>query len=122
TTIANHLSNGGTSWRHNEIRPADLQAAGVVPTANCKVRFTATDGEPQSIVEAGLDAFQLVQGQCLILGALDGDGHVGILDFLALLGAWGPCAGSCPPSCPADLNGDCQVGIVDLLTLLGNWG
>ena len=47
---------------------------------------------------------------------LDGDGVVGILDFLVLLGAWGPCA-DCG-DCPADLDGDCAVGISDYLVLL----
>ena len=56
------------------------------------------------------------------VGDLDGDGSVGILDFLALLAAWGPCPGSCPPSCPGDLDGDCSVGITDFLALLANWG
>ncbi len=53
---------------------------------------------------------------------LDGDGLVGILDLLELLGAWGPC-GNCllPGFCPADFDGDCSVGIEDLLILLGNW-
>jgi len=56
------------------------------------------------------------------LGDLDGDGSVGINDFLLLLGAWGPCDAPCPPSCAADLDADCNVGITDLLILLGNWG
>ena len=56
------------------------------------------------------------------LGDIDGDGTVGVLDFLALLAAWGPCPGQCPPSCPADLDGDCNVGITDFLLLLANWG
>ncbi|MHC4219334.1 MAG: hypothetical protein ACYSU7_12875 [Planctomycetota bacterium] len=51
---------------------------------------------------------------------LDKDGTVGILDFLALLAAWGPC-GDCG-NCPADLDGDCQVGVNDFLILLANWG
>ncbi len=54
-------------------------------------------------------------------GDLDGDGLVGIKDFLTLLAAWGPCRAPCPPSCPADLDGDCVVGITDFLILLGNW-
>ncbi len=54
-------------------------------------------------------------------GDLDGDGAVGVVDFLALLASWGPCAAPCPPSCIADLDGDCNVGVVDMLTLLGNW-
>jgi choice-of-anchor B domain-containing protein len=120
--VALHNVPGGTAWRSHTIFPADLQAAGVAPSSTTKVRFTATDGEPQSIVEAGVDAFRLDEVGCAALaGDLDGDGQVGILDFLALLAAWGPCPGACPPSCPADLNGDCEVGIVDFLTLLANW-
>ncbi len=53
---------------------------------------------------------------------LDGDGVVGVLDFLALLDAWGPCADCSPQSCPADFDGDCDVGIADFLTLLAHWG
>jgi hypothetical protein len=48
---------------------------------------------------------------------LDGDGSVGIVDFLALLAAWGPSAGN-----PADLDGDGVVGILDFLGLLAAWG
>ena len=56
-----------------------------------------------------------------ILGDLDGDGTVGILDFLMLLAGWGPCDEPCRPSCPVDLDGDCTVGIADFLALLANW-
>jgi hypothetical protein len=52
-------------------------------------------------------------------GDLDGDGAVGILDLLLLLGAWGSC-GDCG-NCPADLDGDCAVGVTDFLILLANW-
>ena len=50
-------------------------------------------------------------------GDVDADGTVGILDFLALLASWGPCAG-----CAADLDDDGIVGIVDFLALLAAWG
>ncbi len=43
----------------------------------------------------------------------DGDGVIGITDFLFLLAAWG--------GPDADLDGDCSVGILDLLNLLANW-
>ncbi len=56
-----------------------------------------------------------------ILGDLDGDGAVGILDFLQLLGEWGPCPVP-PAACAGDLDGDGVVGILDFLLLLGNWG
>ncbi len=54
-------------------------------------------------------------------GDLDGDGAVGILDFLAVLAAWGPCPAP-PADCPADLDGDGMVDIHDLLLLLANLG
>ena len=55
-----------------------------------------------------------------IIGDLDGDCTVGIVDFLALLAAWGACP-SPPAECPADLDGDDCVGITDFLELLANW-
>jgi hypothetical protein len=51
---------------------------------------------------------------------LDGDDTVGVTDFLALLGVWGPCL-NCA-DCPADFDGDCSVGVTDFLILLGQWG
>ncbi len=56
-----------------------------------------------------------------ILGDLNEDGTVGIVDLLLLLAAWGPCADPCPPTCAADLDADCDVGILDFLRLLANW-
>ena len=64
---------------------------------------------------------QSCAAQSNIPGDLDGDGAVGIADFLLLLGAWGPCPAQ-PDPCPADLDPDSIVGITDLLILLGNWG
>ncbi len=54
---------------------------------------------------------------CPCPGDLDGDGHVGITDFLQLLAVWGP-----NPGHPADLDGDGNVGITDFLQLLASWG
>ena len=58
-----------------------------------------------------------LQGPAPSPGDLDGDGFVGITDFLALLAAWGP-----NPGHPADFDNDGLVGITDFLTLLANWG
>ena len=51
------------------------------------------------------------------LGDTDGDGSVGVTDFLNLLAAWGPC-----PGCPEDLNFDGSVNVQDFLVLLSQWG
>jgi hypothetical protein len=59
--------------------------------------------------------------ECELIGDLDGDGMVGVLDFLILLSEWGPCPEPCPPFCAADLDNDCNVGVLDFLTLLTNW-
>jgi hypothetical protein len=48
---------------------------------------------------------------------LDGDGNVGVGDFLILLAGWGP-----NPGHPADLDGDGAVGVSDFLALLAGWG
>ena len=63
-----------------------------------------------NVVRVGMD----------VLGDIDGNGSVGVSDFLILLGDWGPCA-DCN-DCPADLDGDCNVGVKDMLILLDNWG
>lgn len=72
--------------------------------------------------DVSADGGSVLLDRCGPLGDLDGDGQVGISDFLILLSAWGPCPGFCPPSCTADLDGDCDVGINDSLMLLANWG
>ncbi len=97
--------------------------AGITTDLAGQPRFADDPATPDAglgippIVDRGAYEFQ----PCL--GDLDGDGAVGILDFLALLAAWGPCGGACAvPSCPADLDRDCAIGITDFLTLLSAWG
>ncbi|MHC4102555.1 MAG: EF-hand domain-containing protein [Planctomycetota bacterium] len=48
---------------------------------------------------------------------LDGDGSVGIVDFLWLLAQWGT-----DPGGPPDFDGDGTVGVSDFLVLLASWG
>ena len=72
-----------------------------------------------AVVDMGAYEFQIGGPFPIRLGDIDGDGTVGIVDFLALLADWGPCAQTC---CLADLSLDGFVGIADFLTLLANWG
>ena len=83
------------------------------PTPDLDMNDRILDGPPfdgTAIVDMG--SFEY-----LCLGDITGDGLVGIVDFLDLLGAWGPNPGHL-----ADLDGDGIVGILDFLLLLGNWG
>jgi hypothetical protein len=52
------------------------------------------------------------------LGDTNGDGVVGINDFLDLRADWSSCTQAC---CLSDLDLDGAVGVLDLLILLGNW-
>jgi hypothetical protein len=54
------------------------------------------------------------------VGDLDGDGIVGVNDFLLLMAAWGPCPDP-PEPCRADLDGDGMVGVNDFLLMLAHW-
>ena len=47
---------------------------------------------------------------------VDGDGVVGILDFLLVLAEWNQ------PGGPADVNSDGIVGLLDFLIVLAEWG
>jgi hypothetical protein len=77
----------------------------------------------EMLLDPGLDADGTgVLDSCEAQGDLDGDGTVGILDFLGLLAAWGPCPDPCPPACGGDLDDDCIVGVTDFLAMLANWG
>ena len=80
----------------------------------------ADGGSPTGAPDAG-KSYVVFSPAVRVLGDLNGDGIVGINDFLALLAAWGPCGDPCPPSCAGDLDRDCTVGIQDFLLLLANW-
>ncbi len=51
-------------------------------------------------------------------GDIDGSDEVDVVDLIALLSAWGPCA----PPCPEDIDFSGEVDVVDLLQLLSAWG
>jgi len=73
----------------------------------------ATAGSPRLDIDTSWDP----RGR---RGDLDGDGSVGITDFLLLLADWGPCPDP-PEPCPADLDRNGIVGVTDFLILLSHW-
>lgn len=63
-TVAVHTLDTGLEWRLHSIGGADLAAAGLVPSSDTRFRFTAQDAHPQTVVEAALDAFELISLAC----------------------------------------------------------
>ncbi len=91
---------------------------GFTPNAQFRIRFTAEDVGPQSVVEAGVDGVGLSRLGCTdACPDTNGDNVVDVVDLLVLLGSWGGC-----PGCPTDFNCDGVVGIEDLLAVLSIWG
>ncbi len=94
TEIARHDINGGLAWRSHLIADTDLEGASVTLTSTMVLRFTTNDGDPQSIVEAGLDAFRVlmlpidcnlnsIPDECEPLADVDFDCDVDSDDYLA---------------------------------------
>jgi hypothetical protein len=125
TVLSVHTGCPGTSANDiecNDDSCSDFDASvtlGVVAGQTYLLRVSGFNGEVGDFVLnlAGPDC----AAEPEIPGDVDGDGTVGILDFLAVLGAWGPCAAPCPPTCAADCDNDCEVGINDFLIVLGDW-
>ncbi|MCP3903523.1 MAG: hypothetical protein GY715_07785 [Planctomycetes bacterium] len=59
-----------------------------------------------------------IPDECECPADVTGDGDVGFGDILAIIGAWGPCAGACPE----DLSGNGSVDFADILAVIGAWG
>jgi hypothetical protein len=102
-------------WFQKSFRVADT----ITPTNQFRIRFIASDVDPDSNVEAGVDAVQLRNIDCEGSACpwdcqAAPDGSVGIADLLDLLAQWGG-----PGACDVDGGG---VGVGDLLALLANWG
>ena len=107
--------DAGHNWAIAGISDTDL--GGNPRFAADKIDFDPGCGIPV-VVDMGANEYQ-GDPFPVKLGDIDGDGIVGIVDFLALLGDWGSCVEQC---CLADLDLDGVVGITDFLLLLGGWG
>jgi choice-of-anchor B domain-containing protein len=144
-------NNGGSSWVNLEtVGPGGPENSGgwyykafriedtIATTSAMRIRFIASDVNPQAYVEAAVDAVSVVRFTCRppavcvgdiadsngVLGSSDGAVDFG--DLLALFGLAGPCSGGAP-GCTGDIadsngvlgNSDGQVDFGDLLALFG---
>ena len=116
------ISNGDsaqTGWTTSSWRVGDY----VTVSSGLRIRCTASDNDPGSVVEAGIDAFKLVALSCDgapidCIADTDGDGTVGGIDLASVLGTWGQIG----EDIIGDLNGDLTVNGLDIAIVLGNWG
>ncbi len=120
-------ADGGNSWTQVDSTGGTDQAwepvsfrvgAFVEPSDSVVVAFQVVDGEPASVVEAGIDNFQLEKIICdeSCYGDVTGDGDVGVADILAIIAAWG----SDDAAADVDKNGIVAVG--DVLAVISGWG
>jgi hypothetical protein len=63
--VVRHIRNNGLSWRIDSFTAAELQALGIPLTDQMHVRYTAYDGGSDHVVEAGLDAFEVLSFGCV---------------------------------------------------------
>jgi hypothetical protein len=90
-----------------------LRLAGAVPPAT---DLTPVGGAPALVAAPTAPAQPMPVGD-VCAADIDRDGVVGFGDLLAVLAAWGPCAG-----CVEDIDGNGLVVIGDLLRVLSAWG
>ncbi len=110
--------DGGASYLVQSELPAHFGLGGATQVDQLTVAWA--DGTVSRLYGIAADQMLVVEpGQ---YGAdLDGDGQVGITDFLFLLSAWGACPDP-PDPCPGDIDADGLVGITDFLIVLADWG
>jgi len=120
TASPNPEVEGG--WFQKSIRIADF----VPLTSQFKVRFTASDIDPGSVIEAGVDAFRIQGLTCTFTpppacpGDANADGAVNFSDITAVLSNWG--SNFTPATGPGDANADGVVNFADITAVLSNWG
>ncbi|MEA3297517.1 MAG: lectin like domain-containing protein [candidate division Zixibacteria bacterium] len=89
TEIVCHDASNGLYWQHYEITEDELNTMGITFTSTMQFRFTANDGDPQSIIEAGIDGLVITKFSCdsaWICGDIDGNGsEPDIVDLIYLV-------------------------------------
>jgi hypothetical protein len=94
----------------------------VTPTNQVKVRFEASDLNSGSVVEAGVDAFDVKVYECgPARGDVNADGRIDIGDVVYLINylyIGGPEPACMPVTSCGDVNADGLVSVADVVYLL----
>jgi C1A family cysteine protease len=116
TEVARHVTDNGLYWRHYEIDEATLVASGLSLTSTMRIRFTANDADPQSIVEAGVDGFVVSYIECgdsYVCGDADGSGEVNLLDATYIINYLYKDGPPPDPEEAADADGSGALNLLD---------
>jgi hypothetical protein len=116
------ISNGdskSSGWSVASFRIGDF----VTLSSGFQVRITASDADPGSVVEAGIDAFRLSALDCgepptKCVADVNGDNVVGGSDLASVLAYWDQVGSGIV----GDINNDLVVDGRDLATILASWG
>lgn len=122
TEIARHDLNGGLEWHHFEIDASTISGLGVFITDNMQLRFTANDGDAQSIVEAGVDAVRVMSYVCeaeLACGDANADEIVNVTDAVHIVNYIFNNGPAPSPMAAGDVDCSGLVNIVDAVYLIG---
>ena len=113
--------------RHAWGQPVDLSVGGLPSVLADSVEFVAEGGLPvqgyvnEQITLANVPLFPIrdvITHEFPACPAdVNGDTIVDVLDLVALILNWGPCAG-----CPEDVTGDDVIDVLDLVAMILAWG
>jgi choice-of-anchor B domain-containing protein len=106
-------SSGG--WFQHSFNPDDF----IERTPDVRLRFVASDFDPQSLVEAAIDGFRVSYFACedpTIPGDANGDGSVDLADLNLVLGNFGQDTDA------GDVTSDGTVNLADLNVVLAEFG
>ncbi len=96
---------------------ASFTAPAVTTLAQAAMTFTVTISDGR-----GGQTADTVNVQVYMLGDLNQDNAVDVIDLLTFIPAFGSVNGDANYSAACDFNGDGGVDVVDLLTFVGNFG
>ena len=101
------------------------EITGFIPSNEFMVRFIVADLGGGSVVEAGVDNFNITSIDCenqpeVCPTDLNGDGFSNLIDLLQVVSDFGCVETS--NSCPSDVDGDGVVNLIDLLEIISAFG